>query len=408
MKVLVISATFPPMRSGGSDFAFRLCRQLAEAGAEIRVLTSRIENVVTDPKIRVYPLMSDWSWVELPRLLWLARRFRPDVVDLHFNGQIYNDQPMVTFVPTFIKRLLPSVRVVMHVEYPSGVRPQLLARSTRAVRKVIARWAGKQNADYGYGTLLRDCDRIILLSDIHRLLLLDHFAGVNEKSVLIPPPPILPMCTEANGAARRRGRKMLGVSSDEFLIAYFGYIYPEKGIETLLQAFHLVLRHNDKVRLVIVGGSNEISLKGTNRPNYFEELRDLSKRLEVADKVIWTGYYPTDSDYASLCLRGADVCVLPFDRGVYLNNSSFAAAAAHGLPIITTKGGTIEFPLTDQRNVLLCPPKEPRALAQAIECLASRPELRQRLGEGALDLARQWFSWDKALERTIETFKVDT
>jgi len=75
------------------------------------------------------------------------------------------------------------------------------------------------------------------------------------------------------------------------------------------------------------------------------------------------------------------------------------------LPIITTKGEILEFPFIDQKNVLLCPPKDPKLLAVAIDSLISNAELRARLHTGSLRLAHEWFSWDKALQRTIEAFK---
>lgn len=405
VKILVISATFPPMRSGGADYALRLCQELADAGQEVQVVTSRIENVARDSRLQIYPVMNDWSWRELPELLRIARRFRPDVLNLHFVGSIYNHHPMITLALSVIKRILPRVRVVTHIEYPAGIAYGKASRATRVVRKAVVRWLGAQGITYEFGTILNDSDCLIVLSDVHRMMLGEHLIGVDEKCVLIPPPPIMRMCVETNGAARRRGREMLGVAANDFLVAYFGYLYPGKGIETLLESFKQVAQCADHMRLVLVGGSNEVLLREVNRPDYVAELKQLSAQLGIADKVIWTGYYPTDSDHASVYLRSADTCVLPFDWGVYLNNSSFAAAAAHGLPVVTTKAEIIETPLIDGKNIILCPPKEPQAIAAAINSLASEPELRQRLSRGAHELARDWFSWDKAIQRTLAAFQ---
>lgn len=405
MRVLVISATFPPMQSGGADYAFRYCQQLADAGMDVHVVTSAIENVVTSRSMRVYPIMRRWSWAELPRLLKIARCCNPDVVNLHFQGAIYKNHPMVTFAPTLMKRLLPHAKMVTHIESPGGARIEHWPRVTHVVRRAVARWAGTQGVDYGFGTILRDSERIIILSESHRAILAKHFAAAGDKCVLIPPPSILPVCAEVNGQARRRGRQLLQISSDEFLLAYFGYIYPFKGIETLLRAFQIVAQHRTGVRLVLIGGSNEVMLRETNRPNYVQELKDLSQELNIAERVVWTGYYPTESDRASLYLRSADACVLPFDNGVYMNNSSFTSAAAHGLPIITTEGEILESQIINGKNALLCLPQEPQALASAIDWLIDNAELRRRLSDGALELAREWFSWEKATQRTIDTFK---
>lgn len=393
------------MHSGGADYALRLCQELADAGQEVQVITSRINNVIRDPSLQTHSVMDDWSWRELPKLLRIARRFRPDVINLHFVGLIYNHHPMITLALGVIKRFLPHVRIVTHIESPVGITHGKVSRATRAVRKAILRWLGTGPVPYEFGTVLSDSDCLIVLSDAHRMSLNKHLGDAEGKFVLIPPPPIMRMTTGTNDAARQRGRDMLNVAVDDFLVIYFGYLYPGKGIETLLESFEQAARHDNSMRLVIVGGSNEVVLQELNRPNYVAELKRFSAQIGIADKTIWTGYYPTDSDHASVYLRSADVCVLPFEWGVYLNNSSFSAATAHELPVITTRAEFVETPLIDGENVILCPPLDSHSIATAINKLASEPELRQRLSRGARNLAREWFSWDKAIQRTLATFK---
>ena len=100
-------------------------------------------------------------------------------------------------------------------------------------------------------------------------------------------------------------------------------------------------------------------------------------------------------------LRAADICVMPIDIGVQLNNSSFAAAATDGLPVVATQGDMLESPFPHRRNVFLCPPKDARAMATAIKILVDSPALRASLRDGVLQLAREWFSWDLATDRTV-------
>ena len=215
---------------------------------------------------------------------------------------------------------------------------------------------------------------------------------------MIPPPPLLRVTSDNNGASRRRGREALGVRQDSFLIAYYGYIYPDKGIETLLQAFQIVNNRNSNSRLVMVGGG----ISFLHNPSYLKGIHELAKELGIEHKIIWTGECASDSEEASLYFRASDVCVLPFDKGVTLNRSSLAAAAVHGLPIITTAGAEVETAFKDQENVLLCPPRDATSLAFTIGSLINNPELCQRLREGARELARNFFSWNKAVTRTIE------
>jgi glycosyltransferase involved in cell wall biosynthesis len=264
----------------------------------------------------------------------------------------------------------------------------------------MALWAGKKNLDYRYGALLRDSDRLIVVSERARVGLSARFSAVNDKSVLIPTPPLLRMCPENNGAARQRCRESLGITPADSMFVYFGYVYPGKGVETLFKAFKIVSAQRSNIRLVMVGG--DIDLK--NHASYMQAIRRMPTEMDIDDRVKWTGGYAWDSDEASAFLRAADVAVFPFDSGVSLHNSSFAAAAAHGLPVITTRGETLEQPFAHRKNVFLCPPKDPAAMALAMETLIDNPTIKQDLRAGVLDLAREWYSWERATERTIATF----
>jgi glycosyltransferase involved in cell wall biosynthesis len=174
-------------------------------------------------------------------------------------------------------------------------------------------------------------------------------------------------------------------------------------VETLLKAFQIAGREHGNLRLALAGGILAESFQDDSG-TYADGLHELAKELGIADKIRWIGGFEHDSDLPSLCLRATDLCVLPFDEGVKLNNSSFAAAAAHGLPIITTRSrGTKAAPFVDGQNVLLCLPKDPIALAAAICQLVSQPELRARLSRGAIQLTADQFSWEKAISVVISS-----
>ena len=392
------------MKSGGAEYAYRLSKHLAQSRLDVHVLTSIVKNGVSDPGIRLYPIMRQWTWVELPRLLRVVYSCSPEVVDIHFTGDIYNNHPMITFLPSILKWLRPNVTVVVHIEYPSGAAISRAGLMARVVRKAIIHLVGTNNVDWGFGALLRDSDRLVVLSELHCHILKRHLAAVDQKCVVIPPPPLIEMSQEDNG--RARGRVLLGFGTAEFVIGYYGLLYPRKGIETLLDALALIKMRIGNVRLILIGGGNEVALRAINRDGYVEELRQLAENLGILDNVVFTGYYSSDSDVGSQYLRASDICVLPFDDGVMLNRSSFAVAAAHGLPIITTKGDVLESPFVHEKNVFLCPPRNPQSLASAVEFIMKDQELRRRLREGALQLASEWFSWDKVVQRTIEAFQV--
>ena len=80
MKVLIISAAFPPMRAGEAYHVLYLSQHLADRGLDIHVLTTKGNGLTGDFPFRVYPLMRNWSWLDLPRLAKFLKGCSPDAV----------------------------------------------------------------------------------------------------------------------------------------------------------------------------------------------------------------------------------------------------------------------------------------------------------------------------------------
>ncbi len=404
MKVLVISAAYPPFHAGEATNTFFLCKHLADRKLEVHVLTSQGNTGNGEPGISVHPIMNQWSWAEVPRFRAFLKHCAPDAILLMYLGQMYHFHPMITFAPTIAKKLFPRVPFVTRFENvlaPSD--PSRTSLVSRAFRKfVVQQWVGESEISYAFGTLLRDSDKIIALCKMHRLVLLEQKPDIRDNTALIPPPLNMRMCSGGH-EARQQQRVKLGVRPDDFIFAFLGYIYPAKGVETLLQAFQIVMSQKSHAKLLFIGGKFDLAFDGQG--SYVEQMYALSKELSIESNTIWTGAFKAEDEEGSLNLQAADVGVFTFREGVQLNNSSVSSMAAHGLPMIATRGSWLDDPFVDQGNVVLCEPKNPPALAKAMLLVMESPELRERLRKGALKLASEWFSWERAADRTIDLLR---
>jgi glycosyltransferase involved in cell wall biosynthesis len=395
LKLLIVSSQYPPRPSPESAHTLLLCEQLAARGVEVDLLTSELLPGFPAPKgFQLHPRMKSWNWSQFPNLLFSIRRLRPDAVLLIYIDWIYGCHPMITFAPAILRWLHPRTRFVTQFENVSGASGIISPDGTKSR---FAKWfasllAGRRGLHPTYGSLLRDSSHIIALSEKHAEAFAIAHPGVSSKIRVIPAAPATRFASEEKpGSARQRGRMLLGLSEQDLVLAYFGYVYLMKGVETLLAAFGSL---PPDTRLVIIGSSGDIG--------YLEKLHELSRSAGGAERVIWAGHCKPEVEFASLYLHAADICVLPFNDGVWLNNSSFAVAASHGLPIVTTRGKSLEAPLLDGENVRLCPPNDSVALAATIAELIRSPETRKRLATGARKLAENCFSWDRVIESTLK------
>jgi FkbM family methyltransferase len=400
MKILIVSV-FPPDPAPEANHALHLSEQLAKSGHMVHVLCKKGSIAAIQQNIVVHPIIEDWSWSDLPRLAKCLRGCRPDTVLLLYIGWIYNHHPMITFLPTICKTILPGVPCVTQFEIVDTGFPRR-SLGTRALRKAVAYWAGEKDVHWLFGTLLRDSARTIVLSSPHRNRLVKHHPEVAEKSVIIPPSPLIRFCPDQPAAVRQQVRDAIGATERDFVLIYWGYIYPGKGVETLLQAFRIVCRRNENMRLILVGGSLEIHSAPMSSSDYFKMVQRLPEQLGIADRVTWTGHFDWDSDEGSRYLHAGDACVLPFDYGVTLNNSSLAAASTHGVPVISTElpVGRDEA-LEHGKNIYLCRPRDPEMMAEAIQLVSDSVDLRERLRVGVLALARDWHRWETTTERLV-------
>ncbi len=145
---------------------------------------------------------------------------------------------------------------------------------------------------------------------------------------------------------------------------YAGRLDPEKGLDTLLEAFRDV-----PGELVLVGGgSDEQRLRGL-----------------AGERVRFEG--PVDRDELVGYYRDADVFVLPSRSepwGMVLNE-----AAAAGLPLVATEESGAAHDLIDG-NGFRVPADDVPALRAALLRLADDPELRQTYGARSRELAKRF------------------
>lgn len=392
MKVLFITGEFPPMEGGIGDNTRALGQALAAAGADVHVLTATQAGPA--PGLTVHPLVRRWGWGFWNTLYGVVRREQPAIVHIQYQAAAYAMHPAINFLPRgwgawcrarALLRSQGGPRPRFVVTFHDLRVPYLFPKAGVLRRQVVLELA--RSSDAAITTNREDYEQLA--------------RHLGRSPALIPiGSAIARNLPEAYD--RNAWRARWGAGPGDLLVCHFGFINARKGVDTLLDALHLLTTlHRDEVkaRLLMMGGRT-----GASDPTnvaYLERIEAQIERLGLTDTVRWTGYLSPQE--VSACFAAADVCALPFRDGASFLHSTFHTALVHGVPILTTQPRVHLPELVDGENVLLVAREDAPALAQALLCLARDPALCSRLGAGALNLSTL-FRWDRIVADTLALY----
>ena len=184
-------------------------------------------------------------------------------------------------------------------------------------------------------------------------------------------------------------REKLGLPIDDEMILFLGGLIPHKGPDVLLKAMPKILKDIPNVKLVFVGS-------GGMR----EELERLCKRMDVEKYVKFTGFVG-DVFKKALYYKAADVFVLPslLESFGIVNLEAMACS----VPIVASKVGGVPAVVKDGDIGLLVPPRDSKALADAVIHLLENEDIRERMGKNGRKKVED-YSWERIAEEAEKVY----
>ncbi|NEW07155.1 glycosyltransferase [Paenibacillus sp. SYP-B3998] len=165
------------------------------------------------------------------------------------------------------------------------------------------------------------------------------------------------------------------------IILFFSRINFKKGLDILIEAFHLVHQKHEDTVLVITGPDNE---------GYGDKVREWIQAKHLTDKVIFTGMLTGDKKLA--VLRDADLFALPS----YSENFGIAVveAMACGVPVVISDKINIwrEVVANQAGSVSPCDPVQ---FAKEMNVLLEDQQLSETMGINGQNMVRDYYQWDK-------------
>ena len=296
---MLISGSLTPMKCGVGDYTGHLAAALERLSpGSVAVLTDQAaRDHQPTAAYRVFPVVRRWSARDVPAIARAVRQWRPQVIHMQFPTQGYRRRKFPWLLPALFSIAQTPVVQTWHEYYP--------ARSG---------WKNIFNAIAPGGLIVVRPNYLEAMPSWYRQLVArKHFR-------LIPNAATLPQ-VRLTPAERMRIRAHVAANSKR-LIAYFGFVYPAKGVEFLTEIANPETDH-----LVIVADLQQAD-------PYHGQILQRLRTSEWAGRTHVTGFL--EDHAAAAMLAAADAVVLPFRDGGGFWNTSVRAARKQGVFVLTT------------------------------------------------------------------------
>jgi len=305
----------------------------------------------------------------------VARRFKREALARHYD--IVHDNQCLG--PGLL-HILAGVPVVATIHHPITMdfRIALRAAPTRLKRWGLRRWysflAVQQHVS-------RKLDRILTVSEASARDLQSEYGIASGRLRVVGNGINLDVFHPLPGIERRDDRLITTLSADA----------PLKGFPFLLEALAILRETRPSLELKVIG-----------EPGMRSQTAKLVKQLGLREVVHFTGR--VEAEDIARAYAESTIAVVP---SLY-EGFGFPAgeAMACEVPIVSTTAGALpEVVGRDGDAGLLVEPGSAPALATAIATLLDAPELRRTMGIAGRARVEELFTWRKAAERTVESYR---
>jgi glycosyltransferase involved in cell wall biosynthesis len=401
MNITFIAGTYELEHCGVADYTAHLRHHLLQCGVQSIVLTTHAA-AKKSADLTVRGAVADWNMRNLLPLAQAICKTQTDILHIQHAAGTYQFDRSMFLLPPLLRLLGFKAPIVTTIhEYgwwewqPQGIPPQWIEN--------LKMWGQNHGWwDREDGFLLTYSDAIITTNEIAQTVMRSRLPNLKASLHQIPIAANVEVADLDRQFARQQLRQAYHWSNDTPVIAFFGFLHPVKGIETLLNAFQQVLTQYSQARLLLIGGVESLSLPGAQAEHYWNRLKQLIYSLGLNASVEMTGYL--DNETVSRMLAGVDIGVLPFNHGVTLKSGSLLALMAHALSIVATRSTPSDPKLEESSALEMVLPRSSHALAQKLILLLENGEYRHQLSQAAYQFS-QAFTWNNIADQHLAIYQ---
>jgi glycosyltransferase involved in cell wall biosynthesis len=376
MKIVQVTATFPPYNAGTGNVCYHNSIELVKLGHNVSVYTGqrsnlKEENPGTLSVKYLKPLFIIGNAPFLPQLLKLKDY---DVVHLHYpfffgaefvylNSILRNSRYLLTYHNDVISDGLFGLFFKIH-------KNTLMKLILNRAEKIIV-----TSIDYSKNSFLseiweRNPEKIV---EISNGVDIEKFNPNNDSSTI---------------------RKRLNIENQKIILFVGALDKPHffKGLDILLESFKKIC--NPNYRLIIVGD-------GELKQNYIEKANNMG----VVSQVIFTGR--VSSEDLPLYYAASDVTVLPSTTMGEAFGLVLVEAMATSKPVIASNLPGVRSVVDDGENGFLVIPGNSEDLALKIKTILDDEELCCKFGKSGRKKVEEKYNWAN-IAKKLEVTLLDT
>jgi glycosyltransferase involved in cell wall biosynthesis len=361
--------------SGVTECARLVAEGLAEKGFPVTVLTGRHrrdlpreETLAGVRVVRAEPLLFLHKGYLSAEFVLLFRRLAADSDIVHLHLPML-ESGLFSLLNTKRRPLVATYHCDVTASRSGSLIDRLAVNAVLASCRLCARRAARitvSSIDYARGS---------------RTL-----AGLQDRLVELHPPDKM-----IRGLG---GRKPLAGPGTPARVGFLGRFVEEKGIDVLLDAVPLVLRHLPQTRFVLAGDYQSIA-GGSEIGRLRKTLSDLSANVELAGKL--------PEEHLVEFYRSLDLFVLPSINSYEAFGMVQVEAMKAGVPVIASDMRGVRTAVNKTANGRLVPPNDAPALAKAI--VEYLNEARRSSAEEISERTWNVFSNEKVIEGFANLFR---
>lgn len=372
-KILYITGSFPRLGDGIGDAAGKLYDAIEDKN-NIELVTSNSDEIAKYVKEKQYSqvqLVNDWRYRTISNLIKRIIKENIDKVLIEYAGNGYKKDLAISFLPLRIRilNLLSKKKKQCHLR----LHEFSMCRPARKIFTYPLVWF---------------CHHMDTPSYVDYKILRGKYGNRVAKSGI-----------GSNFNWRESDKVFEKNSDDKIVLAFFGGIYPGKGIEKLLDIWGKLEKENP--------GIYEYQLLGgfpSGLTNVFDDyqlhVENLVKEHGLEGKIIVSGFLPENE--IEIWLDGVDIAVLPYEDGLTLRRGSFLAFLGRQVAVVTSDGDEEAREMfKNSSGVKMCTSSD-----EMMEEILSFSKENKYIKAGLDNIKyRDCFDWKKISENVLGSFR---